>query len=500
MNFEPDVIGDQTPRILALPLDRRVQSAGREAVELAASAGLVLDPWQELVVEHALAMREDGKWCASEIGVMVSRQNGKGSIIEALELWALYINEETVLHTAHLFKTSAEGFRRIEGLILGTPDLKAEVKRIVRGHGEEAIELRSGARLLFGTRTKGAGRGMTLDRIFCDEAMFLTEEQAAALLFTVSAVDNPQTLYLGSAGTQESTHFGRVRARALGGEEPRLCYAEWSIEPCDDFCAKNCEEHDPPNTVDSYAKANPGLGIRISVEHVESEQRSMGPEVFLQERLGVGDWPVEGDAWGVISEESWMSRVDEASAIDGNFVLAIDTDPKPTYACIAAAGLNADGLNHVEVTGYETLDYRPGVKWVVGRALEICRGMRPKAVVIDKTSHASSFIDELTEPLEKLGIVLLHPNSNEFAQACGDFYTAIIPRKGNAPTLVHIDQAPLTSAVAGADTRDLTGMWAWGRRASAVDISPLVASTLAMWGFKKMQYHKAPSAPWMVRR
>jgi phage terminase large subunit-like protein len=68
-----------------------VSSRGREAVELAASAGLVLDEWQAFVLERALGVRENGKWAAFEVGLVVPRQNGKGGLLEARELAGLFV-------------------------------------------------------------------------------------------------------------------------------------------------------------------------------------------------------------------------------------------------------------------------------------------------------------------------------------------------------------------------------------------------------------------------
>src|SRR4051812_35895450 len=157
MNYVPSGrIGVQTPRILHISSAPRAHSVGREVVELAASAGPFLDPWQELGLEHAMSVRPDGKWGASEVGVMGSRQNGKGSILEALELWGLFVGCMQIMHTAHNYKTALEGFRRIEQLIRGCPELAAEVLRISHNNNDQVIELRNGARLMFGTRTKGA--------------------------------------------------------------------------------------------------------------------------------------------------------------------------------------------------------------------------------------------------------------------------------------------------------------------------------------------------------
>ena len=47
-----------------------------------------------------------------EVALIVSRQNGKGSILEALELAALFLDDfipprGLILHSAHEFKTAA---------------------------------------------------------------------------------------------------------------------------------------------------------------------------------------------------------------------------------------------------------------------------------------------------------------------------------------------------------------------------------------------------------
>lgn len=509
---EGGILGHQMPRISHLVPSRR--SVGLEIVDLAELAGLKLDPWQSWIMHESGKVREDQnyfneytgrfepKWAAFEVGVVVSRQNGKGSILEARELAGLFIfGERLIIHSAHQFDTSKEAFERVLSLIMDTPELKAEVAHVRWSHGEEGIELKNGQRLRFRTRTKGGGRGFTADCLILDEAMYLGSQAVGALMPTLSARPNAQLWYTGSAGDKDSTQLGRVRSRALRGNDPRLFYAEWSINAHNDFCAPDCEDHDPSDTVESYAKANPGLGIRISVEHVQNEQRSMDDATFAQERLGVGDWPGEGEEWQIISRESWMARVNEASAIEGDFVLAIDTTPDSGYTCVSAAGFNADGETHIEITSDgERTDHRPGVHWVEDAVLQICKAMHPKAVVIDKVGQAGAFVDGLTGPLEKLGIQLLHPNSREYAQSCGMFYAGIVPKKGNVPNIVHIEQPTLTAAVAGADQRELTDMWAWNKRLSSVDISPLVASTLAVWGLRKVVTEKQASAPWVVRR
>ena len=50
----------------------------------------------------------------------IPRQNGKGEVLIARELFGLFeLGERKVIHTAHEFKTSAEHFHRLEAVIRG---------------------------------------------------------------------------------------------------------------------------------------------------------------------------------------------------------------------------------------------------------------------------------------------------------------------------------------------------------------------------------------------
>jgi hypothetical protein len=83
-------------------------------------------------------------------------------------------------------------------------------------------------------------------------------------------------------------------------------------------------------------------------------------------------------------------------------------------------------------------------------------------------------------------------NTREYAQACGQYYSAVVPRGGAESTLVHKNDPTLTAAVAGAEQRFVADLWAWDKRNSAVDITPLVASTNAVWGYYKTVHNKRP--------
>jgi hypothetical protein len=474
---EPELLrGSQQPRLFTTP-STFLSSAGQEAVELAAHAGLELLPWQQEVLDVGLRERDDGKWAAFECCVNVPRQNGKGGVIEARELAGLFLlGEHLIIHSAHEFKTSRVAFHRVHSLIMGCPDLRKRVRRVLNNTTETSITLVTGQSLQFIARSGGSGRGWTGDCNILDEAMILGNDAMGALMPTMSAVDNPQLWYFGSAGIgAPSVQLARLRRRALaaveaGTPDPSLAYMEWSVDPHADECTPACAEHDDADDPASWARANPSLGYLITPEFVRNERASLGSSgIFERERLGVGDYPSdEADSWQVIGEDAWRALAAAESSPSDPVAFAIDMTPERSHAAICVAG-EWRGGTHVEV-----VDHRPGTGWILDRAAELHEKWKPRCWVVDAGGPAGSLIADLAE---RLGVEVISPKAREVAAACGQFYDAVTEQ-----SLSHLDQAPLSSALAGAQKRPLGDAWAWARRIVSVDISPLVAATLAKWG------------------
>lgn len=194
----------------------------------------------------------------------------------------------------------------------------------------------------------------------------------------------------------------------------------------------------------------------------------MDPRTFAVERLGIGDYPdTSTDVGGVIDIDDWAALTDEHSVPLDPVCFALDAPPDRSSATISAAGFREDGIAHVEIT-----DANPGTGWVVARAKELLKH-QPLAFVVDRRGPAASLLHELKEagvPVEEIG-------SNEYANACGLLYDLVDQER-----LRHLGTGELNAAVRVAKTRDLGDAWAWSRKRSKADISPLVAATLALWG------------------
>lgn len=431
-----------------------------------------LDPWQLMVLREMLKQKA-GRWAAFEVGLCAARQNGKNGILEVRELVGpLLLSEKLVIHTAHLSDTSLEGFRRLDDLIDGNEWLKKQVKHVWRGVGKEVIEFRNKNRIRFRTRTGRGGRGFTGNLVVFDEAMDIPEASMASILPVISAQPDPQVIYTGSAVDQETMPdgfvFSRVRERGIAGDDPRLAYFEWSVD------AEKPDELDEASACDpkAWAQANPALGIRITPEYIEAEQRALDPRSFAVERLGVGDWPSTDGDDGPISLKLWDALQNDASEIVTPVAFAFDVSPARSKSSIAVAGRNGDGKTQVEIT-----DCEQGMGWLKERLAELSRAHDAVALLCDSRGPAAAVITELQE----IGIVVQEVTATDYGRGCG-YLVDLVNEEG----LVHLGSSELRNAIRAAKTRDLGDAWAWGRKKSSADITPLVAATLACWGARNI--------------
>lgn len=479
----PERLGVQEPRVLYLPANYDVglsTARADEMIDLAAVAGLVLEPWQETAAESMTLSRSDGKWSAFEVGIQANRQNGKGSIIEARQLAGLFLwGEKLQLYTAHEFKTAQEMFMRVRDLIEGTPSLERMVSRIRTADGEEAIETKHGTRLKFMARSTSSGRGFTGDVVYLDEAYKLKKQVMAAILSTMSArsiTGNPQLIYASSAGMVDSEVQENVRRRGLSGGSDRLVYMEWSATPWAELEPEDRARYD--DDIEKYyddpetARAsNPAYGLRISDEFVKSERDALGSEEFARERLGI--WAQVGGSATIPPE--WWAGAERVNAPKPERVsFAVDVPPSRDSAVIAAA-IEYEGGEKVHVTVVEQ-DY--GTAWVPQRLAELRAKWAPVAIVVDAGSAAGALLPEL----KRRRIPTKQINMRELGAASGAFYDLLKQKR-----MSHEGQEQLNEAVAAGRQRPLGSdgsMWAWSRKNTLSDISPLVAATLALSGLQ----------------
>ena len=429
--------------------------------------GIRFDPWQVDLNKCLLAKTRSGLYAADTALLSIPRQVGKTFDVGAVVFGDSIINPgTTTVWTAHRFKVARESFNEMRAWAK-SPLLKPHIDydEITTGAGNESIPFRNGSRILFAARERGAIRGFTkVRRLVLDEGQILSEQAMADLIPTMNQAVNPQIVLMCTPPkpTDPSEVVSRLRKEALAGDSEGVLYVELSAPRGSD-----------PGDRAAWKKANPSYPSRTPAKAILRMRKLLSPDDFLREALGIWDEV----AAHLIPVGVWESRVAAGRPVpQPRIAVAADASPGLVSGAIAVAGRLADGRTLVEIPldGQDRLDHRPGVGWIVPRLVELRRKYRPAGIVIDPRGPAAGLIPEA----EAAGLELVKPSLSESAQAFAQFHAGVC----ETGTVAHMGQPALSAALGGATVRDTgDGGQLWARRDTSVDISPLVACTLAAW-------------------
>ncbi|WP_433584560.1 terminase large subunit domain-containing protein [Microbacterium hydrocarbonoxydans] len=448
--------------------------------------GVAFDSWQHGIGQIALGKTENGKYAATVGGIVLSipRQVGKTFLVGMIIIALCVLNPGmTVLWTAHRTRTATKTFQSMQGMVRKKkirPHLAPSRNDGIRtSNGEQEIRFRNGSVIMFGAREAGFGRGFDeVDIEVFDEAQILSEkaledmvpatnqsrQEAGALLFFMGTPPRP---------TDPGEEFTNRRTAALAakpsktgpGHETNMVYVEFSAD----------EDADPDDHK-QWAKANPSYPDRTPLESMMRMRANLtDDDSFRREALGI--WDPTGTP-EVIDAASWGRVADPASMAIDRLTLAIDVALDRSISTVAIAGQRADGLWHVEVD-----DQRKSVEWVSAWVKSRAEKNRLHAVVVDELS---GLVERRNGRNYLIGtdvvVTLAASEGRDMAIACGKFYDAVMEA---TPKLRHTDQPQLNVALSVARKRKLGAGWAWNRKDATSDITPVVASTLALWGAQK---------------
>ena len=501
----PVRVGSQLPRLHSTPTYSH--GVGQEAVEFMAQIGRPLDEWQAWISTDMFGINDEGLWAAFEVVLLLSRQNGKGAVAECRELFGLFqLREKLILHSAHLFRTSAKHFKKVVELVDGNDWLRKQVHRIDRGKGSESIQLMSrfgGGQLDFIARTLGAGRGETGDCTVFDEAAWLTVGQYQAQTPTLATVQNPQIHYHSTPPDEDvgpmpdDAMLPSVRKRGKSAAD-RVLYAEWSPEPGSDRSNPDVWYSCNPS---AYSHGKPGNGRRIAEWFLRKQHDNFVAAgklaKFSTEHLG--EWPDEGGPqWSVISKADWDRAADPLSQAKDPVVFAMYTTWERTHTSVAAVGERADGNLHAVI-----VDHRIHGDWPVKRMVELALKWKPAAIILDPSGATNSMLEPLNRALKTAeatdwvgNYLQVTPlTAREAAAGWGMVHDALSsrPRPHSPDEEVlpagkrlfwrsDVFAEELTTAVKSGTKRSLGEGFAWECKTEVV-MSPIKAVTDAVYGF-----------------
>lgn len=426
---------------------------------MAAGLRRPLLPWQRYVADVAGEMDTAGRFAYGTVIVSVPRRAGKSILTLA-----------TSLHRAHLIDLGRSWYTAQTGTDAATtfrdswvPIVErspvAGAYRVRRSNGSQAFTDRySGGMLSIFAPTEGAVHGQDVDLATIDEAWAFAVAQGEAVEAAVAPAmatrPMPQLWIVSAGGTEDSTYWDARLARAeewaAAGGTDGVALFDWGAGADDD-----------PADPAVWARAHPAVGHTIDAAFLAGRRTIDGPAMW--ERAYLNRWarPSSLVTSGVVDRAAWAAAVDTAADLEAPVVVAFDVAPDRSSAAVAAACATPAGVL------VSIVDHRRGVGWVAGRVLDV----DPALVIADSLGGAPV----AAQLAGRAGVDLV--SASDLARACGVFVDAV--HDGH---LAHHAQAPLDDALAGAARRWFGDAWAWSRLRSDVDITPLVAATLAVFG------------------
>jgi hypothetical protein len=442
------------PRFSTARTDR--STYGPEVAKLARLLGFKPMAWQRAVWDRALE-HEHGRLSYREVGVTVGRQNGKSISELAMMLHrCLRWPAQNVKYTAQTgMDARAKLFDDWIPLLQHSP--LAEVMTFRRQSGHEAILFDNGSKLGLVASTEKSGHGSTVDVAVLDESWAHSDHRLEQSLRPAMVTrPNSQLWVVSTAGSEQRSPFlwekvvaGRQAAEA--GLTEGMCYLEWSAEPGSD-------SSDPQ----VWRRAIPAMGYTITEDAVRGDFLGMARHQF--ERAMLNMWvSTMGDP--IVDLDHWESLAEPNAPRPDWVVLGLDIAPKGSSAAICAVGEIGNCLHGV------VLEHGPGCDWVP-RALEriVAEWGGPRLLVDGRAcAHMLPELERAT------GFKVSELKTADIPVAC-EFWLRLVQES----RFKHRGERELTIALDGAGQRRLGDGFAWSRRSSGVDITPLVAQTLAV--------------------
>jgi phage terminase large subunit-like protein len=450
---------------------------------VAEAFGYQLMAWQRMVLEVACEVDEKGRFVYREVIITVPRQSGKTTLILCkCTHRCLAWQRQVVTYAAQTRNDSRKKWEDdyLEQL-LHSPF--ANRFRPRKTNGNEAI-IWHNTRSRFGisSTTEKAGHGSTLDEAYIDEA-FAQQDARLEQAFKPAMITrrNAQMWVVSTAGTPKSLYLAdkvaRGRAAVESGITHGICYFEWSAD----------EEETDYGNPDVWRACMPALHWpdcdedtcthhTVTVDAVAADYLSMPLNEFR--RAYLNQWCEEEEHIPIVDPDVWDGLKQAKAKWTSATAFGIAVNPERTMASIGASGERRDGRFVVEV-----IENQPGTAWVVARCKELQEKHETYGFWIDKRSGAGSLVNALIEA----GIKVEEISTTEFAQACGQWYDDATQDK-----MRHRGDPRLTGAMLNATKREVGDAWAFERRGTSSDITPLDACTLARYG---AALHRADLAP-----
>lgn len=420
---------------------------------LADVLGVPLLDWQRYLFRVALEVDEAGLWRYPDVGIAVSRQNGKTRALFLRIIVGLLVFGERVLHSAQNRDLPRDLFLEIAAVLEN--HFASEISDGPRrANGQESVTLRNGGSYRIVAPRQDAPRGRTADLIVLDEVReYRSVDFVSAILPALNTSPNPQVWYASNAGDPDSVVLNELRRRGVEGD-PSLAWLEWSADP-------SLDSDDPV----AWSQANPSLGDLIDERRIAHLHATLSPERFETEILC--RW-VRASGSRAIPAVLWDGAVDAelAGPVDGSApAVAVVVDPERRGVAVAGAWVTAGG--HV---GTDLLFYSSDVSTAETEILDVVSRVSPSVVGFDPWT-TQTLAEAIGKRFETRAVT-----GRDWVAACAQLLDLL-----DGDRLRHIDRAAMSTQLDHATAKILArGVWVFADK-TPEPIPAVLATARAVW-------------------
>ena len=443
-------------------LDRFVGFAGQVLI-LDSGRPFAVEPFQREALTPFFAG-------ARESVIVIPKANAKTTVVAGVGLHHLASTPEAeVIVVASSRDQATILLDAVAGFVRRNPALARHVNVTQR----TVTYPRLGGRLRVLSADVNTADGSIPSLAVCDELHRHRSGELYAVLRDGLGKRGGRMLTISTAGVRGESPLWDLRERALAlpsarrdgchvtahSDDGQFALIEWSLD-----------EGMDPDDMDVVKRANP-----LSIHTPESlRERHDSPSTIPSEwkRFACNLWVERAEVEAVIDTATWLSLTDTKATPLMPVCLSVDATMDRAAAAIGIAGFtDAAG----ELPMVDVVEHGSGLGWVLERVVELFGSLNIIGCAVDGGGPANSLIPRLQE----YAVEILEPSTREVAAACTDFHDMVVEG-----TLRHRGSAPLTASVGGAVRRPLSQSWAFDRRKSISDSSPLMAGVLALWGLR----------------
>ena len=458
----------------ATPRNESRRTIGGEIAFVADRLGSPLMGWQRDAADVAGEIDpETGRLFYRTVVLTVMRQQGKTTL--TLPVWVQRALRWPGIHVKWTMQTALDARQKWMEEHVPTLEQSPLAEFLAPGsdgvrkqNGSEHVKFRNGSMQTLMASKKQSGHGQVVDLGMIDEAMAQPDDRLHQALRPAMKTRHREGLpgaqlwiisTVGPAGESEWFHSwvdaGRAAVDAGTCEEDRLCFIEYSAP----------DDADPGDPA-TWWSCMPALGVTIDEDTVAAEYREslLVPDGLAGFRRQALNQRTAQRSDPAIPLNLWdgCAALGVERPADG-LVFAVDVSPEQASASIGVCWRRPDGVPHLEL-----IENAPGVGWVPGRVSEL-RERWGGVWLLDPRGASGS------QQADWPGMLL---KAADARRSCAELEAAV-----RAGQVGHYGQRELRVALEGAVRKPSEdGGWSWARRSTVVDISPLVAVSLALGG------------------